>query len=276
MELADAAEISRAIQARHIAVPIEDAYTVTPLDDAAAVSREMLDRQFAYAPVVRDDRIVGLFAAEPGVPGTVESQLRPLDASMLVSSDTPLTDVTAYLAEQPFLLMVHGHRFTGFLTPADMGSAPARTHDYLMIAGLEIQLGALIREYFEDQQDAVNRLRNNGRAEQRKRAADQRAADEFLDEVAAMTFPDLLQVCGSVPEFVAAATGGGRSWKWLTRGLGLFRNDVMHPVRELAKATPEGMTRFAAYDERLMTLLRAAETVRKAAVVDAATAVSAT
>lgn len=260
MDVVDVQEISRAIQARHVAVPIEAAECVQPDDEVARASRWMAKRQFASAPVSVDGRIVGLFAASRGTSrARVEHHMRRLDAGLLVSADTPLTDLAASLVDEPFLFVVQGRRISGFVTPADMGSAPARTHYYLMLAGLEMLLARLVRARFPVQAEAVRLLSEGRQVKLAELVETLRREDEYLDDVAAMYLHDLLEVAKHLPDMRDRATAGGRTWRWLVHGLISFRNSVMHPVRDFAKATPSGMRDLADYDERLLTLMRSTQ-----------------
>lgn len=260
MDVVDVQEISRAIQARHVAIPIEGAESVRPDEGVAKASRWMAERQFASAPVTVDGRVVGLFAAVRGNSrARVEHHMRRLDAGLLVSADTPLTTLAASLADEPFLFVVQGRRISGFVTPADMGSAPARTHYYLMLAGLEMLLARVVRVTFSNQADAVGLLPAGRQAKLAELIEALRQEDEYLDDVAAMYLTDLLTLAKQIPSVRDRATSEGRTWNWLVHGLISFRNSVMHPVRDFTKATPSGMTDLADYDERLLTLMRAAQ-----------------
>jgi CBS domain-containing protein len=259
LPLFPASDISRAIQVRHLEIPIQRAASVAPAEAIDAARALMRRHQFDFLPVVDGREPVGLLEDPGPTAGDVRDVMRPLDSRMLVSSDTGLLDVASFLADQPFLFVVHGRTISGFVTPADMGAAPARTHFYLLLAGLEIRLAALVRATFADQSEAISLLPKGRREKHEQLAAVLRAEDEFLDDVAAVSLTDLVAIAGKIDSFRAAIAEAGVSWRQATRGLPLFRNDVMHPVRRFIKATREGMRDLADFDRHLSVLAWAAE-----------------
>ncbi len=174
-----------------------------------------------------------------------------------MSADTSLSQLPSVLAVEPFLFMLQGNQLTGFITPADMGTVPARTHYYLLLSELELLLARFVRSRF-DQTDALSVLSDPRRVACEQLFRDLGAHDAALDRVATMNLVDLVKLVGTKPDFVAFAIQGGRSWRWLTGGLGDFRNEVMHPVRGSAHATQSGMRGLAKFDERLRALSGAA------------------
>jgi hypothetical protein len=61
---------------------------------------------------------------------------------------------------------------------------------------------------------------------------------------------------------------GDRSWRDLVRGLGSFRNDVMHPVREFHEASTQGIRKLIDYDDRLRFLIAGASRCLAARTTD--------
>lgn len=140
-----------------------------------------------------------------------------------------------------------------------MGSPPGRTHFYLLLSALEISASEWVRALYPDQSQALALLAPGRRESHAKLLADLRAKDEHLDEVAALGLVDLIRVLERTPEAEAAARGEGLRWKDLGRGFGDFRNDVMHPVRAFAHATPDGLLRLRNIDRHLVRFIRLAE-----------------
>ena len=246
-----------------MATPMQRAMFLAPNELSGAAARRLHAKQFDFAPVLEEGQPVGVFCGQRPSPARarVASVMRPLDASLLVSADTPVSELVRYIVDEPFLFVVQGRRVTGFVTPSDLGSAPARTHYYLLLAGLEMRLAALVRSRFPDQQRAVRQLSPGAQERHASLAEQLRSRDEFLDDVAALSLMDLVTIAGKLPDLRAEVAGSGRGWGWLTSGLVGFRNDVMHPVREFSKATERGMRELAEFDERLLTLMKVAEAV---------------
>lgn len=260
MTAVDLSEISRSIQVWHIAVPLARAVGARPDERLGPVSDRLRADQFTYAPVIEGKMPVGLVTQSTERPrASVRSVMRPLDGSLLISSDTSLRDLPAALRDEPFLFVLQGRRLTSFVTPADMGAAPARTYYYLLLSQLEILLADLVRRSFPDQSTALAELAADRRSHCEELLKELRARDEALDPVAAMGLVDLITIAKTIPRFAMAATRTGRSWNWLQSSVGDFRNDVMHPVRDFARATQSGMRSLAKFDERVRLLTDAAQ-----------------
>ena len=255
----DLSGITRAIQVRHIAIPIEQAIWALEDEPSGRISKRLIEAQFTHAPVKRGGKPVGLFEATADNPDfPVSSRMRPLEESLLVSADTSLSDLPAVLAEEPFLFVFEGRRISGFVAPSDMGSAPARTHFYLQLSQLEILLAELIRRDFPDQSSALVHLTPGRKARAEEVQRDRKADDRALDVVATVALLDLIAIARHLPRFEHLATEEfGADWKELTSSLPSFRNDVMHPVREFTRGTQEGMRSLVEHEARLRCLTRA-------------------
>ena len=260
MDMLDRDEIARAIQARHLCTSLSVAEIVRPLDRVADVDARLRALQFDAAPVLEASEPVGIFhAGRAGEGQVVRDVMQPLSAAMMVSADTAVGELAQELCREPFLFVLKGSRVIGFLTPADLGSAPARTHNYLLLAAVEILLASLLRDVHPDQSTALELLGPGARKRHARTVADLRLKDEFLDDVAALSLADLILLAGKYPEFREEACRGGRGWNWLQDGIVSFRDDVMHPARDFTRATGSRIQKLADFDSRLKTLARAAE-----------------
>lgn len=268
MDVLDLGEISRAVQARHLATPMGSALVLNPGDDADSALERLRLLQFDAAPVAVDGRPTGIFRAGPQRGRTVGHRMAPLAATVMVSADTPMADVARFLCEEPFLFVLRGREITGFITPADLGSAAARTHYYLLLAALEMALARLLRRSFPHQMDAIALLSPQRRKAHHRLTAQLRERDELIDDIAALSLADLLAIAGSDSAYRSAATSAGRGWRWLGDGLANFRNDVMHPARDFAAASASGIGKLVDFEERMSTLIAAAEEVTNGSADD--------
>jgi len=227
MELLDPTEISRAIQARHLATPMAHAFTLTPGDSAPAAAALMHSRQFNFAPVMDSSRVLGIFESTPAPQaGTVDEYMRVLTADVLVSSDMALPELVELLCEQPFVLVLQGHHIAGLITPVDLFSAPARTHFYLRLACTEMLLAQYLRRVHPDQATAIAQLPASAQNRHRKIAAQLRASDDFLDDIAALSLADLVRLAGNDESFRDRTLArGGRGWRWQGRRRSRRRGD---------------------------------------------------
>lgn len=262
MQPLDLNTIARAVQALHLATPLEAAETFSVHDDAASARRVLESRQFDAAPVLSGDVPIGVFRrAAVGEGPLVGDEMVPLNATLMVSGDTSLGELVGHLREEPFLFVLEGRRVVGFVTPADLGSAAGRTHYYLLLAALEITLANLVRHAYPEPGHAVALLSEGSRKRHEQIATELRTKDEFIDDIAALSLADMLHVAATIPGFRVEASSSGRSWAWLKRSLVGFRNDVMHPVRDFGWSSGPGIAKLAEFDERLVILIRTAETL---------------
>jgi len=247
------------IRAREIAVPLSSSFAVAPEDQALASSAMMRERQFDIAPVLADDGTpVGVFRA--GQAETVEAEelvshlMAPLTARLIVSGDTPLSTLMRRMAEEPFVFVLDDCRVVGFITPADLGTVPVRTHFYLRLAHLESSLGDYLRTRFADQATAIALLSPSRRQSQARIAADLRSKDTFVDDIACLSLDDLVAVAGKDPAFREAARRAGIGWARAIKGLADFRNDVMHPARPFGDTTDARPRKLVEWEDSLRAL----------------------
>lgn len=251
-------EISDAIQVRHLENPIGKSFCVRPTQEAQSCAIRMATLQFDVAPVMEDGTPIGIFMAGASGDGAVKEHMRTLASSMIVSADTPVSALVRHLEQEPFLLVLQGREITGFVTPADVGAAPARTHYYLLVSTLEISLHQYLSSLYPDQRDVLGKLSPGARGRQARIEAELRAADQFIDTLSTLSLQDLLDLAGKDPAFRARATGT-RGWNWLCDNVIAFRDDVMHPSRAFARADKGGLARVIDMEVRLTTLATAAE-----------------
>lgn len=258
MDFQNLQEIGTAIQARHIAVPLERALTTTRSERAHVLQDVLEARGFDFAPVLEGRHVVGLIDKSSAAAAVthVGECLRPLEEDLLVSDATPVAQLFQFMSQEPFLFVVSQRRISGFVTTADLGSSPVRTHFYLLLAASEMAMARLVRREFPDQQRAIELLSERRIAHHVQLIGELRQSDELLDDVAALSFGDLVSICGQNEPLKAWMTANGRSFKTSTKGLALFRNDVMHPVRQFTDGSPQRVSRLADYDRNLCHLVR--------------------
>lgn len=252
-------DLSAAIRAAHLAVPLQSALTVGP-DELTVDGRARMDEsQFDVAPVCVDSEPVGVLYARDASDGvSVGEVMRPLVAALLVSDHAGLSDVMRRMVDEPFLFTVDGTGVTGFLTPADLGSIPVRTHFYLRLAHLERTLGAHLRDRYPSQEDAIALLSQPRRDCAARIAADLRGKDKFVDHISCVSLDDLVQVTGKSAHFRERVARAGVGWRKATSGLADFRNDIMHPTRSFAGTAEARPAKLVRWEERLGALIEAA------------------
>lgn len=228
-----------AIRASQIAVPLVEARGVALEDDVGSVGMSMAAAQFDTAPVMADGVPLGVFSRVAGSVGpgvTVKDRMRPLAAELIVSGLVVVDQLMERMRAEPFLFVLEEKGITGFITPADLGTVPVRTHFYLRLAHLESTLGSYLRVRYPEQRQAVALLPEGRRDAQAKLADELRSTDTFIDDLACLSLKDLLDIAGKDTAFRAAVAGSGVGWGRAAKGLANFRNDVMHPTRPLVAA----------------------------------------
>lgn len=184
--------------------------------------------------------------------------MSPVAHEDLVAGDTPFSALVELMSEREFVLVLNEHHIDGMVTRSDLGSAPARTHYYLRLASAEMHLARFVRTRYPDQRLAVDELEQGRRDAHRRLVESLRESDTYLDDVAALSFADLVKIAGKDEGFRTRAThASGRGWRWLVDGIVNFRNDIMHPARDVT-ALPDFTVRNLVDAERRITALNEA------------------
>lgn len=85
--------------------------------------------------------------SEPGSrPHGKGAVLKRLEISAIVSKEASIADVLQLLAKDGLVFTVDEGGIHGFVTPSDLERHAARSHFYLLIAGIEMLLAQIVRE----------------------------------------------------------------------------------------------------------------------------------
>ncbi|MBZ2195405.1 hypothetical protein [Occultella gossypii] len=230
-----------------------------------AVIATMFEHQFDAAPVMTEGVPVGVFvpASEAARgPGAVVGELMlPLAAPLIVSGEATLDHLMERMAREPFLFVLGESGITSFVTPADLGSVPVRTHFYLRLAHLETVLGNYLRVRYPDQSQIVALLSSPRQESHAKIANELRGRDTFIDDVSCLSVRDLVQVLGKEDSYRRATKEAGVGWRRAISGLSDFRNDIMHPTRTLAGAGVSRPEYLLERQRRIDALIQATRSV---------------
>jgi hypothetical protein len=232
-------ELALAFQARHIAVPMEIAVSVSPADLAAEAAAELSAHHFDQAPVLINGVPTGFVLArrlnEAGQGATVAQAMAPLQPGNVVSADAPVGQLLDWIIEPGLLFVLDGRRITGFVTVSDFNKQAARAYFYLLITSLETAMADLVRRRFgADQEAALGLLSHDARDAVSGRFEAARADNTEADVVAYLDFSHLLRVIGRDQQLRRALGVASRNgWDQSVGRLPDLRNLVMHPVRDL-------------------------------------------
>jgi len=256
------ADIGKAVRARHVATPMSELLTVAPNDSAAESAERLRARQFDFAPAVEESRVQGIFSVADATDGTVADRMAPVQHDDLVAADTPFTALVEHMAHREFVLVLNEHEITGMVTRSDLGSAPARTHYYLRLASAEMHLARYVRVRYPDQSAAVRCLSAARRDAHRVLVESLSASNTYIDDVAALSFADLVDIAGMDDQFRDLAQGAsGRGWRWQVDGLVNFRNNLMHPARDVTSLPDFTVAKLVEAEKRISALSLAADEV---------------
>jgi CBS domain-containing protein len=257
-------EFDEAFQARHLAVPMSQAFSVAPRENAAEAAARLREQRFDQAPVCEDERILG-FVLTRHLDGSpirrVSDAMIPLGSGNVVSADASIGRLMEWIIDPGFLFVLEGRDVTGFIAVSDFNKQPVRGYLYLLLARLEIGLAELVRRRFPNQEDALALLPLDGQAIVRDRYDDDRTADEESELVAYFDFSDLVRVVTEDTELRRIVSGQSRNgWSNYAGGLVQLRNDVMHPVRNAVLAKG-GLIRLQGREQRIRGLIAKVEGV---------------
>lgn len=107
---------------------------------------------FDYLPVLEEERTLGVLERSGQVSDRPAGELmRPLDDSLLVSADEPLTSFLPELLHRPYWLVVSRTRIDGIVTRSDVQKLPVRLLAFTLITHLEMTMArVIVREMGDD------------------------------------------------------------------------------------------------------------------------------
>lgn len=196
---AAAEEVDSSFQARHLIVPIQDAFCLDselPVREALA---NLNERRFDQAPVVRDGALSGFVlrspleaAAPTALVGSVE---RTLGQGNVVSANAPVGSLLEWVEQEGFLFVIDGREILGFVTVSDFNKQPARGYMYLLIGKVEAALSDLLRSRFRDAHHESLGFLNPTHARFLRKKYEQDVRDNVeADLISVLGFPDLIDI----------------------------------------------------------------------------------
>ena len=253
-------EFDNAFQARHLAVPISQAFSVAQSDNARDAETRLREERFDQAPVVDGDRMVGFVLTRHLARAVhVAEVMTPLGSGNVVSADASVGRLMEWILDPGFLFVLEGREITGFITVSDFIKQPARGYLYLALSRLEIGLAALVRRRFPDQEQACALLMPQARGAVVRRFQADRAAGTETEQIAYFGFLDLIRVFGAdITLRRLLGKPSGEDWLDAVKGFVQLRNDVMHPIRNVDLAK-DGLIRLQNTEQRVRALIETVE-----------------
>ena len=171
-------------------------------DEIAGLLSNSTYAQFDYLPVRSDDRVVGLLplgefrdaTMNPTGP-TAGHAMRPLDQSILITSDTGVLRYIEEAEESPCRLVLLQTRIAGIVTISDLQKLPVRPALFLVVTHLELLMAAAIRSRFAGQfAEAWLALLGSRREGVEERWRDLNSKNLAIDRINATQFADKRQI----------------------------------------------------------------------------------
>ena len=219
-------------RARHIATGIKDAFYVGQNDSGLTARFRLKEGRFDQAPVVSEPpHIVGWVAADQlRDAGTVGSAMTSLDKSAIVSTESPIAHVLQLLGQHGLVFTVGDNGLSGFIVHSDLDRQPARTHFYLLVAGIEILLSDIIR--CAQPADFIISAMSPAILKQYERA---KKSNNETHPVEYLYLTALVKLFLEIPRARNTAVLNESAVEWLVN-LNKFRRLVMHPACSIAAA----------------------------------------
>ncbi len=174
-----------------------------------------------------------------------------LDNSAIVSTESPIAHVLQLLGEHGLVFTVGDRGLAGFIVHSDLDRQQARTHFYLLVAGIEILLADIIRVVYRV--DSIIDALKSGMAKQYNRA---KAANLETHPVEYLYLTALVDLFLRSPHVREAKLLDESSIDWLKK-LNKFRVLVMHPACSIAASrTPTEIAEFSRTAARVISRLQ--------------------
>jgi hypothetical protein len=258
--------IERAITAAQLQTPLERAVWLDSSTTVPTAARLLRGLGFDQAPVRYGSGALGyvlLSDLETSRSRHVRRVTRGFSPEIVVAASSSVSTVLTALEAARFTFVLGDRSVIGFVTPSDLNKHAARTHFYLLISNLEINLAALIRSYYAEPGEALDLLPPLRRQRALDRYEEERAADADSDQIADLDFADILTVIARTPDLLQQFSPSARAWHVTTGRLDRLRNHVMHPTREFQGAYTD-LTALSRMDADLRRLVERAELVSSA------------
>lgn len=262
-------DLGRGVQARHIQTDMERAPTFDLYAKAGKVLETMKVNHWDNAPVTSKGHVVGYVTrtrlARQEVDQPIRNVTHSLAGGSIVSGDTPIADLMAWISKQRIVFVLEGREVSGVVTIWDFNKQPARAYYYLVLAGLEIALADLVRwRYGKSQSNLIAHLGSRDTEDLSQRVDRDRTAMGQGDLVSYLNFKHLLRIFEK-DRALRAELGkyGVAKWNSMTKPLGELRNEVMHPVKTLVKSPQEMVELTASINDAIELVDHAIVALRK-------------
>jgi len=227
--------------------PWDEVFTLRPDEDA----RSAIETLREGLRVVSNGNILGLVSLVE-LEGKVGEVLRPIDASMLISGDSPLEEGVHRILESDFMFVVGSKGIAGIVTPADLGKRPMYHYLYSLITELELAIAELISRRVEDPLKYFTEEKKDkilGRIEAVRRE------NLHLNMIEYLWLPEFAELLKKTELWAELGYTSKKELERVFDPLINVRNRIAHPVRPLIESRRELdlLSRFFVGYEDLMS-----------------------
>ncbi len=177
--------------------------TCSPEQKVDEVLTDPLLEEFDQIPVRRKRHIVGVLERGAMPLGTVAESMLPLDDSLLVAADQPITKFVALLSKRSYRLVLVGTEITGIVTRSDIAKAPVRLLAFTLVSHLEMAMTAVIQKRFPNDDSWLKLLPPDRQKRLSRRMKRRQAQNLLLPLIDLADLGDkrrvLSQICGLDP-----------------------------------------------------------------------------
>ena len=150
------AGLETGLRVRHITTYALD--TCQPDDDIGIILTDQKLTNFDCIPVRDGGVIVGYVQREQNLSGSVRSQMKSIEESVLVSADLPLPQYISRIHERPFRMVLDGATIQGIVTWSDLQKLPVRLFVFSLVTHLEMVMARSIRRHFPRDEEWLQKI----------------------------------------------------------------------------------------------------------------------
>jgi hypothetical protein len=166
-----------------------------PADADATTWLANSNPDFDQFPVKQEDATVGVLLREGDHRGKIVSEaMQPLREGLIVSTDTPISDLIPQLRESHYRLVLRGSRIDGLVTKSDLLKLPVRLVVFALITHLEQVMSDLVSTRWRNDSWFVE-LSEGRQANISKKESELRSRGMNLPKIELTEFCDKADLC---------------------------------------------------------------------------------
>lgn len=238
--------------AKHIATDLSEAFTVERNDRASMARQKLESQRFDQAPVVFQKHLVGwVTTARLPESGSVKGVMQPLEKCAIVSAESSISGVLQLLGQHGLIFTAGELGVSGFIVPSDLDRHAARSHFYILVAGIEMLLSDIVRTSVDPAE-----IKAVMDTELEKRYEEALTADRETHPVEYLYLQELVDLFLQTDQAKNVDNWDQALSNHLNE-INKFRTSVMHPTRSIAaRRQPSALAALARSAEEVAARLK--------------------